>query len=155
MTQADLYRTLPEEVQHSALLQLLSNPLILYHTAPYMAVSDVVSLAATSRAFRYLIYETPRVFRRLDLTSVKMAQFDIVSIDRGGETWRNAQMDENLTEEECVVLLRPPLYSRSPCLPSLILVASDGVSALASTPGPCAVSSPACAAPISSPTSRS
>jgi hypothetical protein len=47
-----------------------------------------------------LIYETPQVFRYLDLRPVKSARFDIAGIDHGGETWRNVQLDENLTEDE-------------------------------------------------------
>lgn len=92
--------SLPDEIQHSALLQLLSNTLILCHTTPYLPVTDVLALAATCRAFRYLIYETPQVFRYLDLRPLKSAQFDIEGIDHGGETWRNVQLDENLTEDE-------------------------------------------------------
>jgi hypothetical protein len=91
---------LPDEIQHSALLQLLSNTLILCHTTPYLPVTDLLALAAASRAFRYLVYETPQVFRYLDLRPVKSAQFDIDGIDHGGETWRNVQLDENLTEDE-------------------------------------------------------
>lgn len=95
----------PPEIQHSALLNLLTNSLVLSHTAPYLSCYDVLNLAATSRAFRFLIYHTPQVFRRLELGNVKSAQFDVaVGIDRGGETWRNVQLDENLTEEEYVVL---------------------------------------------------
>jgi hypothetical protein len=91
---------LPVEIQHSALLHLLTNSLVLGHTAPYLSCYDVLNLAATSRAFRYLVYHTPQVFRRLDLCSVKTALFDIDGIDHGGETWRNVQLDENVTEDE-------------------------------------------------------
>lgn len=91
---------LPAEIQQTALLQLLTNSLILCHTTPYLSCYDVLNLGATSRAFRFLIHHTPQVFRRLELGTVKAAQFDIDGIDRGGETWRNAQVDENLTEDE-------------------------------------------------------
>ena len=105
MTQPEVSNnaTLPLEIeiqQHSALLDLLTNPLVLGHTAPYLSCYDVLNLAATSRAFRYLIFHTPLVFRRLDLGGVKTAQFDVDGIDRGGELWRNVQLDEALTEEE-------------------------------------------------------
>ncbi|KAB5566143.1 hypothetical protein GE09DRAFT_729591 [Coniochaeta sp. 2T2.1] len=89
-----------DETQHSALLQLMSNTLILCHTAPYLPVTGLLSLGATSRAFRYLIYETPQVFRYLDLRPLKSASFDIAGIDHGGQTWRNVQLDENLTEDD-------------------------------------------------------
>lgn len=100
MTQTIAYKVLPAEIQHSALLQLLSNSLILCHTVPYLHVADILALAATSRAFRWLIYGTPQVFRRINLTPFKSAQFDIQAIDHGGETWRNGQVDENLTEDD-------------------------------------------------------
>ncbi|KAK3381950.1 hypothetical protein B0H63DRAFT_451239 [Podospora didyma] len=101
MTQTTVaHNNLPIEIQQSALLRLLTNSLILCHTTPYLSCSEVLNLAATSRAFRYLVYHTPQVFRRLDLTNVKSVQFDIDSIDHGGETWRNVQLDENLTEDD-------------------------------------------------------
>lgn len=88
------------EVNHCALTQLLANSLVLSQTAPYLSCYDVLNLAATARAFRFLVYHTPNVFRRLELGSVKTAQFDIEAVDRGGETWRNVQLDENVTEDE-------------------------------------------------------
>jgi len=91
---------LPEELREGTLLSLLSNTLILSHTTPYLPVSAVLNLAATSRSFRGLIYKTPQVFRHLDLSGVRSAQFKIEGIDHGGETWRNVQLDENLTEDE-------------------------------------------------------
>jgi len=101
MIRTDAHKaSLFNEIQHSNLLQLLSNTLILCHTTPYLPVTDLLALAATCRALRYLIYETPQVFRYLDLGSVTSAQFDIKGIDHGGETWRNVQLDENLTEDE-------------------------------------------------------
>ncbi|KAK4099419.1 hypothetical protein N658DRAFT_498342 [Parathielavia hyrcaniae] len=101
MTQAcESHTGLPTERQRCALLQLLVNSLVLSQTAPYLSCYDVLNLAATARAFRFLIYHTPNVFRRLELGNVKTAQFDIDAIDRGGETWRNVQLDENLTEDD-------------------------------------------------------
>ncbi|KAK0616806.1 hypothetical protein B0T14DRAFT_434277 [Immersiella caudata] len=91
---------LPVEIQHSALLHLLANSLVLSHTTPYLSCYDILNLAATSRAFRFLVYQTPQVFRRLELSNVRTAQFDIDGIDRGGESWRNNQVDENLTEDD-------------------------------------------------------
>ncbi|WYZ36086.1 hypothetical protein EsH8_X_000733 [Colletotrichum jinshuiense] len=83
-----------------SLLYLLSNPLILAHTAPHLPAYDLLSLASTSRSFRELVKHTSGVFRHLDLTQVRGAQFDVDGIDRGGEVWRNAQLDENLTEDD-------------------------------------------------------
>lgn len=79
---------------------LLSNHLVLYQTLPYLPPSAVLNLAATSRAFRDLIYSSPVAFRYLDLTHVKAARFDIDPIDTGGELWHNTQLDEHLTEDE-------------------------------------------------------
>lgn len=101
MTQiSESHNALPADIQHSALLQLLANSLVLSQTAPYLSCYDVLNLAATARAFRFLVYHTPNVFRRLELGNVKTAQFDAHAVDRGGETWRNVQLDENLTEDE-------------------------------------------------------
>ena len=94
------HAALPDEIQEGTLLHLLSNHLLLCHTAPYLPISAVLNLAATCRSFRALINETPTVFRHLDLSHVQSAQFDIDPIDQGGETWRNVQLDENLTEDE-------------------------------------------------------
>ncbi|KAL2178190.1 uncharacterized protein P884DRAFT_197808 [Thermothelomyces heterothallicus CBS 202.75] len=91
---------LPVEIQQCALLQLLANSLVLSQTAPYLSCYDVLNLAATARAFRFLVYHTPNVFRRLDLGRVKTAQFEIDDIDHGGQTWRNVQVDEYLSEED-------------------------------------------------------
>jgi hypothetical protein len=87
------------------LLSLLSNHLVLQNTAPYLSSRDRLALAATCKSFQDLIYHTSGVFRHLDLTPVKAAQFDIDPIDNGGEVWRNVQLDENLTEDEYVAAL--------------------------------------------------
>lgn len=85
------------------LLQLLSNSLVLYQTTPYLPVASLLALGATSKSFKELIHHTPNVFRHLDLTKVKSAQFEIAAIDHGGEVWRNVQLDENVTEDEYVL----------------------------------------------------
>ncbi|KAG7105982.1 hypothetical protein HYQ45_018497 [Verticillium longisporum] len=82
------------------LLDLLSNHLILVQTAPYLSASTRLNLASASHDFRGLVLHTPGVFRHLDLTHTRAAQLDIAPVDRGGETWRNAQLDENVTEDE-------------------------------------------------------
>lgn len=94
---------LPEELREAAVIALLSNPLLLCHTIDYLPVSATLNLAATSRTVRHYIYNTPSVFRRLDLSLVKSAQFDIDPIEQGGQTWRNVQLDEHVTEDEYVV----------------------------------------------------
>lgn len=91
---------LPDELQEGTLLCLLSNPLLLSLTVDYLPPSSTLNLAATCRSLRSLVYDTPGVFRRLDLSQVRSAQFDIDPIDQGGQVWRNVQVDENLTEDE-------------------------------------------------------
>ncbi|KJR84955.1 ubiquitin fusion degradation protein [Sporothrix schenckii 1099-18] len=90
------------------LLQLLTNSLVLAHTAPYLSAHDVLRLAATNRDFRALLYDTPSLFRYLDLSRLQSAvrlghdhgEALLEPIDRGGQTWRHEQIDENLTEDE-------------------------------------------------------
>ncbi|KAI0204437.1 hypothetical protein F4808DRAFT_342453 [Astrocystis sublimbata] len=82
------------------LLDLLSNSLVLYQTIPYLPIAAILNVAAASRSFRHLLHSTPGVFRHLDLTRISTAQFEIDGIDRGGEVWRNVQVDENLTEDD-------------------------------------------------------
>ncbi|RYP26371.1 hypothetical protein DL768_011739 [Monosporascus sp. mg162] len=86
----------------TTLLDLLSNTVLLRQTLPYLPVSALLNLAAASRAFRGLVHETPGAFRHLDLTRVRAAQFDNADgpVDRGGEVWRNVQVDENLSEDD-------------------------------------------------------
>ncbi|KAG4436728.1 hypothetical protein IFR05_007782 [Cadophora sp. M221] len=84
----------------TTLLQLLSNSLVLSQTTPYLPPSSLLALGATSKSFQYLLRDTPTVFRHLDLTKVKSAQFEIAAIDHGGEIWRNVQLDENVTEDD-------------------------------------------------------
>ena len=82
------------------LLSLLSNPIILSHTAPYLPPSALLNLGATSQPFRDLVLHTASVFRRLDLSDVSGLQFNIPPMDNGGEIWRSMPMDEHLTEDE-------------------------------------------------------
>ncbi|KAF7919491.1 uncharacterized protein EAE98_009331 [Botrytis deweyae] len=84
----------------SSLLQLLSNTLILYQTTPYLPVSSLLALGATSKSFQELIHETPHVFRYLKLSDVESARSGVGSIDNGGQNWRNVQLDENVTEDD-------------------------------------------------------
>ncbi|CAG8981316.1 hypothetical protein HYALB_00005116 [Hymenoscyphus albidus] len=83
-----------------SLLELLSVSVVLDQTSPYLPITSLLALAATSKSFRSLIHHTPGVFRRLDLTQCKRAKFEIAAIDNGGQRWRNVQMDENVTEED-------------------------------------------------------
>lgn len=84
----------------SRLSNILHNSLILTHVVPYLTASSVLSLASTSKELRAIVQHTPGVFRHLDLSTIKAAQFDIDPIDHGGEVWRNVQLDENVTEDE-------------------------------------------------------
>ena len=51
-----------------SLLDLLSNPLILTHTSPYIGIRSLVSLATTSKAYKSLVYDTLQVFQHADLS---------------------------------------------------------------------------------------
>ena len=82
------------------LLELLHNSLVLRRTVPYVPISGLLSLGAASKSFRDLLYQTPGVFRYLDLSNVKGAATAIAPIDVGGEVWRAERMDEALTEDD-------------------------------------------------------
>lgn len=86
----------------SSLIHLLTNSIVLYQTVPYLPISSLLALGATSKSFKLLIHSTPSVLRHLDLSEVKTAQSSIGHVDHGGEVWRNVQMDENVTEDEYV-----------------------------------------------------
>ena len=66
-----------------SLLDLLSNSLILRHTSPYIGIRSLVSLAATSKAYKSLMYDTPHVFQHVDLrgTHILARHVGDVSID--------------------------------------------------------------------------
>lgn len=78
---------LEPESTSSSLFDVLHNSLLLANILPHLSASSILNLAATDQAFRALISHTPGVFRHLDLTRVKRAQFDF------------AQLDENLSED--------------------------------------------------------
>ncbi|KAM0798692.1 hypothetical protein BDR22DRAFT_364842 [Usnea florida] len=59
-----------------SLLDLLSNDLILRHSAPYIGIQSLQSLAATSKAYNSLIYDTPHVFHHVDLHHYRMLGWD-------------------------------------------------------------------------------
>jgi hypothetical protein len=82
------------------LLQLLSNTLILDQTVPYLPISSLLALSATSKSFQSLILRTPGVFRYLDLSHVRGAAVPFAPIDAGGEVWRSERMDEAVTEDD-------------------------------------------------------
>ena len=63
--------TAVENVLPGSLLDLLSNDLILRHTSPYIGVKSLSSLAATSKAYKSLVYNTPQVFQHVDLSGIK------------------------------------------------------------------------------------
>lgn len=91
------------QIQHHGLtlFDALYNFLILRNTLPYLPVSGLLNLAATCRNLRYLVYETPGVFRHLDLTRVKTAHFySDKEVERSESVWHNVQLSEYLTEDE-------------------------------------------------------
>ncbi|KAM0420419.1 hypothetical protein ACHAPT_011840 [Fusarium lateritium] len=84
------------------LFDALYNSLVLRNTLPYLPVSGLLNLAATCRDLRYLIYQTPGVFRHVDLTRVKTAHFGTTNTEaeRSLSVWRNVQLSEYLTEDD-------------------------------------------------------
>jgi hypothetical protein len=85
----------------TSLVHLFSNSLILHQTAPYLPVSSLCALAATSKALYNVIRQSPEAFRYLDLSPVKsaIAPFD-GPLDGGGISWRAERMDESLSEDD-------------------------------------------------------
>ena len=67
-----------------SLFDLLSNSLILAQTCPYLKVSNLLALAATSKSFSLLVYGSPYSFRYLDLSVLKdgLSAQDIAIRDR-------------------------------------------------------------------------
>ena len=84
----------------TTLLDLLSNSLVLHQTAPYLSVSALLNLGATSKSFRSLLYHNSDAFRYVDLSTVKTALVPYAPADRGGISWRCQRMDEALTEDD-------------------------------------------------------
>ncbi|KAK8030244.1 hypothetical protein PG993_011535 [Apiospora rasikravindrae] len=84
----------------SLLADLLSNTLVLRQTIPYLPISALLNLTTASKQLRDLLYSDPDVFRHIDLSQVKAAQFEVAGVDHGGEVWRNVQLDEYLTEDD-------------------------------------------------------
>ncbi|KAK6709911.1 hypothetical protein SNK05_004387 [Fusarium graminearum] len=83
------------------LFDTLYNSLILRHTLPYLPVSGLLNLAATCRDIRYLLHETPGVFRHLDLTRVKTAHCqDAQKEERNLAVWHNVELEDYLTEDD-------------------------------------------------------
>ncbi|KIW08258.1 hypothetical protein, variant [Verruconis gallopava] len=80
------------------LLDLLSNSIIMRQTAPYIPVSSLYALSRASKSFRQVVACSPEATRYLDLSTIKVATFDISPIDSGGISWRSQRMDEALTE---------------------------------------------------------
>ena len=61
-----------EAVLPCSLLDLLSNALILRHVSPYIGIKSLVSLAATSKAYKVLVYDTLQVFQHTDLSRTRV-----------------------------------------------------------------------------------
>lgn len=120
----------PETALPVTLLELLSNSLILHQTCPYVPISGLLLLAATSKSFRSLVYDNPHVFRYLDLSPATAAAF-IPPLDTGGQVWRSQRMDEGLTEEEfCAGPLRGvfSFFRRKSILSGVQTLILDGLS---------------------------
>jgi hypothetical protein len=84
----------------TSLHDLISIDLILRQTAPYLPISALLSLSATSKAYRTLISTNSEAWRYLNLSTAKSATIDTSPIDTGGISWRAERMDEALTEDD-------------------------------------------------------
>ncbi|EXK86013.1 hypothetical protein FOQG_10066 [Fusarium oxysporum f. sp. raphani 54005] len=84
------------------LFDTLYNSLVLRHTLPYLPVSGLLNLAATCRDIRYLLHETPGVFRHIDLTRVKTAHCEGAhkETERNLAVWHNVTLSDYLTEDD-------------------------------------------------------
>ncbi|KAI8961323.1 hypothetical protein F5Y11DRAFT_230145 [Daldinia sp. FL1419] len=75
------------------LLNLLANSLVLHQTIPYLPISSLLNLAATSPSFRdLLLYRTPGIFRHLDLTRLR--------IKHSEDIWPNTSARDDITEDD-------------------------------------------------------
>lgn len=100
MSQTINTHTTRAEIKGLTLFDTLYNDLILRHTLPYLPVSGILNLAATCKDIRYLLHETPGVFRHLDLTRVKTAHVEEVKQERNLAVWHNVELEDYLTEDE-------------------------------------------------------
>lgn len=99
---------------HVLLDKIFTTAHLLRNIVGYLPITAVLSLALTSKDNRHLLCDTAGVFQRLDLSTIKSSQLSIGQIDQGGETWRNVQLDENVTEDEYVEELFRPILCCSP-----------------------------------------
>lgn len=100
MSQTINTHTTRAEIKGLTLFDTLYNDLILRHTLPYLPVSGILNLAATCKDIRYLLHNTPGVFRHLDLTRVKTAHVEDVKQERNLAVWHNVELEDYLTEDE-------------------------------------------------------
>jgi hypothetical protein len=84
-----------------SLVDLLSNSLVLHQTAPYLPVSSLFALAASSKTLHHVICKSRDAFRHLDLSPVQSAVVPFHGpLDSGGISWRTERMDESLSEDD-------------------------------------------------------
>lgn len=83
----------------TTLYDLLHNSLILTSIVPHLSLCSIFSLAQTSRAFHSLAYQTPGVFRHLDLTKVPSAAPGLAELSHRTGHWRATEHDQ-VTEDE-------------------------------------------------------
>lgn len=95
---------MPSDDGHAvpSLYSLLSNHLILHEVCPLLPVSSILSLAATSKAFAYIIFEAPYVFKHLNL-SRRTGVRPIIKFAALEERLQHAGADQ-LSADECDAL---------------------------------------------------
>lgn len=84
----------------TSLGDLLCNTVVLSRLAPYLSVTSVLALEATSKSYRHVLQDAPDTHRYLDLSGCKAAIIPDMSVDHGGINWRSERMDEALSEDD-------------------------------------------------------
>lgn len=80
-----------------SLYMLLSNGLVLRHVASCMRISTLLGLATTSKPIRSLIFNTPGIFQRVDLSHLKALR---IRYDVNQESLRDRiQLYDQIIEE--------------------------------------------------------
>ena len=108
-----------------SLLDLLSNDLILRHIAPYIGIQSLLSLAATSKAYKSLIYDTPHVFRHVDLHQCRKLAWDAQRYSIMFKIMENRNVMQDVR-----TLILDELYVPTPVVENLLYNDSYGIQLL-------------------------
>lgn len=92
-----------------SLLELLGTVLVLRHLSPYLGIRSLFSLAATSKRFKRLVFDTPGVFQYVDLSPLKARLDFLRETGRSAEqlnifAWKDETTDESYARPLKMVL---------------------------------------------------